>query len=56
MNWTVSIIVCAVCLVIWVAATIAEHKLVKKRTSEKKRSEVYYGRNNDQRHDYRNQH
>lgn len=53
MNWTVSIIVCAVCLVIWLAATIGEKKLRKKRDKLQgdfsKRPGVYYGR--DHNHD-----
>lgn len=53
MSWTVSIIVCAVCLALWLAATIGEKQLMKKRGGfakkakkpqhEEERSGVYYG-------------
>lgn len=48
MNWTVSIIICAVALAVWIAATVGERKLRKKREAaldEKvKRPEVFHGR------------
>ena len=53
MSLTVSIIFCAVCLALWLAATIGEKQLLKKRgeaamkakkpQQQEERSGVYYG-------------
>lgn len=56
MNITVSVVICAAALALWIGASVAENKLIKKR-SKKQRPEVFYGRDNDfQRIDYRNDH
>ncbi len=55
MNITVSVVICAAALALWIGASVAENKLVKKRRAQKQRPEVFYGRDNDfQRIDYRN--
>lgn len=51
MNVTVSFVICAVFLAIWLAANIGEHTLLKKKRDEsakkpqqqEERSGVYYG-------------
>lgn len=55
MSWTTCIILCAVALAIWLAATIAEHVYYKKHGGEhvkpsRKKDGVFYGNreyNND---------